>query len=301
MSRRLPPLTAIRAFEAAARHCSFTRAASELHVTQAAISHQVRQLEDWLELKLFERNGHALTLTAEGKAYLSNLTNVLDILAIATAKLSSNALAGSLRITVLPSFAAKWLIPRLGRFRAAYPDIDLQLSSSTALCDFSQDNYDIGIRSGLGRWPGLHANLIARESLSPMCSPSLVEGSSPLQIPSDLRNHTLLHDQPRDSWQRWLDVAGVSGIDARTGPGFSDSGMVLQAALEGQGVVLGRLFLAADDIAAGRLIQPFAQSLPNDFSYWLVCPKSSAEKPRIVAFRHWLLQEAASCGGATPA
>ena len=301
MSRRLPPLTAIRAFEAAARHCSFTRAASELHVTQAAISHQVKQLEDWLDLKLFERNGHALALTAEGKAYLPTLSKVLDELAGATARLAGNTLAGSLRITVLPSFASKWLMPRLGRFRDAYPDIDLQLTSSTMLCDFSRDDYDAGIRSGLGRWPGLHADLIARESLAPVCSPALVAGGTPLRAPSDLRHHTLLHDQPRDAWQRWLDIAGVKGMDTQAGPGFSDSGMVLQAAVEGQGIALGRLFLAAGDIAAGRLIQPFAQSLPNDFSYWLACPKSSVEKPRIAAFRHWLLQEAALCAGAAPA
>lgn len=295
MPRRLPPLNALRAFEAAARHRSFTRAAGELHVTQAAISHQVRQLEDWLGLKLFERSGHALTLTAEGKAYLPDLTDALDRLAAATARLAGNTLEGSLRITVLPSFASKWLMPRLARFRSACPDIDLQLTSSTALCDFSQNDYDMGIRLGLGRWPGLHADLIAHESLSPVCSPSLVADAAPLQTPSDLRRHTLLHDQPRDAWQRWFEMAGVTGIDAGAGPGFSDSSMVLQAAIEGHGIALGRLFLASADIAAGKLIRPFAQSLPNDFSYWLVCPKSSLEKPRVAAFRRWLLHEAASC------
>lgn len=294
MPRRLPPLNALRAFEAAARHCSFTRAAGELHVTQAAISHQVRQLEEWLGLKLFERSGHTLALTTEGKAYLPELTSALDNLAAATNRLAGNTLSGSLRITVLPSFASKWLMPRLGRFREACPDIDLQLTVSVELHDFADGGCDLGIRSGLGRWSGLHADLIAHESLSPVCSPSLAHGNVPLQTPSDLRRHVLLHDQPRDAWRRWLDMAGEISIDATAGPGFSDSAMVLQAAIEGHGVALGRLFLAAGDIAAGKLVRPFAQTLPNDFSYWLVCPKSSLQKARVATFRHWLLQEAAS-------
>lgn len=298
MPRRLPPLNAARAFEAAARHCSFTRAASELHVTQAAISHQVKQLEDWLGLKLFIRSGHALTLTAEGKAYFAELTEVFDALAAATTRLAANALAGPLRITVLPSFASKWLLPRLQRFRAAYPEVELQISSSSALCDFSRNDADLGIRSGLGRWPGLQADLIARESLSPLCHPSLLASSSGLASPADLRLHTLLYDQPGDLWPRWLDAAGVRGIDASAGPSFTDSALVLQAAIDGHGVALGRLFLAADDIAARRLVKPFAYDLPNDYSYWLVYPPSSVVKPRVAAFREWLLAEAASTVGA---
>ena len=300
MPRRLPPLNAVKAFEAAARHGSFTRAANELHVTQAAVSHQVKQFEDWLGLKLFERSGHALTLTAAGKRYLPQLSAALDALAAATAQLTDDALAGPLRISVLPSFAGKWLLPRLGRFRAVHPSIDLQISTSASLCDFSRDDVDLGIRSGLGRWPGLQADLIAREWLAPLCSPALLAKGAPLHTPSDLRLHTLLHDRPADLWPRWLEVAGAAEVDARPGPGFTDSGLVLQAALDGHGVALGRLFLAADDMRAGRLVQPFPHRLPNDYSYWLVYPKSAAGKPRLAAFRRWLLDEAASCAD-TPA
>ena len=291
MTRRLPPLTALRAFEAAARHRSFTRAAAELHVTQAAISHQVKQLEDWLNLKLFERYGHALTLTAEGKAYLPDVSAALDALAASTERLAGHSVAGPLRITVLPSFAAKWLMPRLGRFRAAQPKIDLHISSSLEASDFSNGEFDLGIRLGLGRWPGLRADLIARECLSPLCNPAVQAGQHPLQTPADLRFHTLLHDQPRDLWARWLELAGASEVEVNTGPGFSDSGLVLQAAIDGHGVALGRVFLAADDIAAQRLVKPFELKLPNDYIYWLVYPKSSAAKPRIEAFRDWLLEE----------
>lgn len=300
MLRRLPPLNALRAFEAAARHRNFTRAAEELHVTQAAISHQVKQLEDWLGRKLFERNGHTLTLTVDGRSYLPDLTRALDALAAATARLSDTALAGPLRISVLPSFAGKWLMPRLGRFRAAHPDIDLQISSSTELCDFSKGDIDLGIRLGLGRWPGLQADLVAHEWLTPLCSPALLQSGPPLDSPDDLRFHTLLHDQPADLWPRWLDAAGASGVDARPGPGFTDSSLVLQAAADGHGIALGRLFLAADDVAAQRLVRPFAKVLQNDYSYWMVYPKAAAEKPRIAAFRDWLLGEAAACTPALP-
>lgn len=294
MTRRLPPLTALRAFEAAARHCSFTRAAAELHVTQAAISHQVKQLEEWLDLKLFERYGHALRLTTDGKAYLPDLSATLDTLATATEKLAHRSAAGVLRITALPSFAAKWLMPRLGRFRAAHPQIELHVSSALELHDFSGGAYDLAIRLGLGRWPGLRADLISSEWLSPLCSPTLA-AQRPLLVPSDLRYHTLLHDQPRDLWVRWLEMADAPDVDANAGPGFSDSSLVLQAAIDGNGVALGRVFLAADDIAAGRLVKPFAQNLPNDYSYWLVYPRSAATKPRVELFRDWLLSETRSC------
>lgn len=299
MARRLPPLTALRAFEAAARHHSFTRAAAELHVTQAAISHQVKQLETWLGLKLFERYGHALTLTADGKNYLPPLSKALDALAHATERLTGALVAGPLRLTVLPSFAAKWLTPRLGRFRAAYPDIDLHITSAQALNDLSSGEFDVGIRLGLGRWPGLAADLIAHEWLSPLCSPQLITHASPLRTVSDLRFHTLLHDQPRDLWPRWLERAGGGGpVDGMNGPSFSDSGLLLQAAMEGQGVALGRLFLASDAMAARQLVKPFAHNLRNDFSYWLVYPKAAAERPRVNAFRSWLLDEARACADA---
>jgi LysR family transcriptional regulator, glycine cleavage system transcriptional activator len=246
-------------------------------------------------LKLFERYGHALTLTTDGKSYLPHLSKALDALAIATERMSGAAVAGPLRVTVLPSFATKWLMPRLGRFRAAHPAIDLHVTSSLVLHDFSSGEFDIGIRLGLGRWPGLRADLISQEWLSPLCSPVLNGGPHPLREPLDLRFHTMLHDQPRDLWSRWLEMVGADGVDTRNGPGFSDSSLVLQSAIDGQGVALGRLFLASGDIAAQRLVKPFTQNLPNDFSYWLVYPKTSAQRPRVDAFRSWLLGEAQTC------
>ncbi|NMO16978.1 transcriptional regulator GcvA [Pyxidicoccus fallax] len=285
--RRIPPLGALRAFEAGARHLSFTRAAAELHVTQAAISHQVRQLEDWLGVALFERRGHALTLTAKGAAYLRELTPAFDRLSEATTRLYE-AEQGPLRLTVLPSFAACWLVPRLEHFRQRHPDIELQLSSSAELWDFLDDRFDVGIRSGLGRWTGLKAERIASEALSPVCTPALAKR---LRSPEDLRKVRLLHDTPKDGWRRWLEAAGVEGVDADAGPAFNDAGLVLQAAVRGQGVALGRLVLASDDLKAGRLVRPFAHVLPNDFGYWLVHPRPLSGRRDVAAFKAWLLSE----------
>ncbi|MCP3138597.1 transcriptional regulator GcvA [Pyxidicoccus xibeiensis] len=285
--RRIPPLGALRAFEAGARHLSFTRAATELHVTQAAISHQVRQLEDWLGVSLFERRGHALTLTAKGAAYLKELTPAFDRLSEATTRLYE-AEQGPLRLTVLPSFATCWLVPRLERFRKLHPDLELHLSSSAELWDFLDDRFDVGIRSGLGRWTGLKAEQLAPEALSPVCSPALAKR---LRSPPDLRKVRLLHDTPKDAWRRWLEAAGVEGVDADAGPSFNDAGLVLQAAVQGQGVALGRLLLASDDLKAGRLIQPFEKVLPNDFGYWLVHPRPLTGRRDVAAFKAWLHSE----------
>ena len=286
--RRIPPLGALRAFEAGARHLSFTRAATELRVTQAAISHQVRQLEDWLGVSLFERRGHALTLTARGAAYLRELTPVFERMSEATTWLYARE-QGPLRLTVLPSFASCWLLPRLERFRKQHPDIELHVNSSEALWDFLDDRFDVGIRSGLGRWTGLKAELLASERLVPVCTPALAKR---LRTPGDLGKVRLIHDSPKDGWRRWLDAAGVSGVDADRGPVFNDAGLALQAARLGDGVALGRWMLAADDLKAGRLVQPFKAVLPYDFSYWLVHPRPLTGRRDVAAFKAWVLEEA---------
>ncbi len=290
--RRLPPLTSIKTFEAAARHLNFKAAAAELHVTPAAVSLQIRQLEEWLDTPLFDRSGKALELSAKGKAYLPDLTEALNLLANATEKLLGNGISGPLRITVLPSFAHQWLLPRLASFKAAYPEIDLILDTSTESRDFAGQQFDLAIRSGTGRWRGMHAELIAHEALTPMCSPALLQGAAPLSGPADLLRYPLLHDAPKDGWPRWLEMQGVSGGDTGKGLAFNDSAMVLQAAMAGLGVALGRSFLAADDLAAGRLCMPFPQFLQNDYSYWLVYPQTLAKPARVMAFRDWLLAEA---------
>jgi LysR family glycine cleavage system transcriptional activator len=292
MSRSLPPLNALRAFEAAARHLSFTAAASELNVTQAAVSHQIKALEERLGLKLFRRVGRGLLLTDAAQAYLAEIAIAFDRIAGATRRLHQHDAAGVLSATVLPSFAAKWLLPRLGRLRAAHPEIDLRISSSTEQVDLAREDFDFALRAGSGQYPGMRSDLILTESFFPVCSPTLLSGPKPLRVPEDLRAHTLLHDEPRDLWQLWLKTVGIADIDATRGPGFSDSGMLIQAAVEGQGIAIAKGTLAGDDLKAGRLVRPFDQSLPANYSYWLVCPEASAERPKIVAFRNWILAEA---------
>jgi len=292
MSRRLPPLNALRAFEAAARHLSFTRAAAELHVTQTAISHQIKGLEERLGVRLFRRLPRGLLLTEEAQRYLPPVRDAFDRIAAATAQLAAAGSSGSLTVSVLPSFAAKWLVPRLGRFRAACPDLDLRISASSQLVDFARDDVDVGIRMGRGRYPGLRVDRLFGESMVPVCAPELLSGPHLLCQPEDLRHHVLLHDDDHTGWQLWLQLAGVEGVHAARGPVFTDSAMVVQAAAEGQGVALARSVLAAGDLAAGRLVRPFEASVPHDLAYYLVSPEATAEQPRIRAFRAWLLAEA---------
>ncbi len=292
MARRLPPLNALRAFEAAARHLSFTRAAGELNVTQAAISHQVKALEARLGVTLFRRLNRRLLLTDAGQAYLPDVRDSFDLLAEATERLTARDRAGVLTVSVLPSFAARWLVPRLSAFREAYPDIDVLIAPSNDIIDFARDDVDVAIRYGEGKWPGLRADRMMTEDIFPVCSPKLLEGPRPLNLPDDLRHHTLLHDDMRINWRMWFLAAGVEGIDSTRGPVFTDSGMVIQAAVEGQGVALGRSALAATDLAAGRLVKPFDISLPANFAYYVVSPEATAGRPKIAGFRDWALDTA---------
>ena len=293
MALHLPPLAALRAFEAAARHLSFTRAADELHVTQTAISHQIRGLEERLGVRLFRRLPRGLVLTDEAQRYLPGLRDAFARLEAATAELLARRTGGTLTASVLPSFAAKWLVPRLGRFRAANPDIDLRISTSQHLVDFAREDVDIGLRMGRGHYPGLRVDRLFGETLVPVCSPALLAGEPPLRRPQDLKHHVLLHEDDETGWRLWLELAGVEDVDVSHGLTFTDAAMGVQAAAEGQGVALGRTALAAWDIAAGRLVRPFDVSMPHDLAYYLVCPEASAERPRIAAVRAWLLGEAA--------
>ena len=298
MSRNLPPLNALRAFEAAARHLSFTKAAEELNVTQAAISHQVKALEETLGIQLFRRLNRRLMLTDAGQGYLPPLREALDGIAAATRRLRAHDQAGPLRVSVLNSFAAKWLLARLPRFRDRHPEIDVVVTSTDKLTDFGQEEFDMGIRYGMGRYPDtLRTDLLMRDSVYPVCSPSLLEGPHPLRVPEDLRHHTLLHDtvsgtDDSPDWRFWLKRVGVDGVDPDRGPGYSDTGMVLAAAIAGQGVALGRSSLSDDDVAAGRLIKPFGPTLPTRFAYYLASPEAIADRPKIRRFRDWLLEEA---------
>ncbi len=292
MARRLPSLNALRAFEAAARHLSFTRAAEELHVTQAAISHQVKALEEHLGRKLFRRLNRALLLTDDGQAYLPSVSRAFTLLNDATSDLLTTQAPGPLTVSALPSFAARWLVPRLGRFRQIRPDIDLRIDPSAALSDFAGGDVDVGIRYGRGKYPGMRADWLMTEDIFPVCSPALLEGPHPLQDPGDLEHQVLLHDDGHGDWRTWLLAAGTDRVDATRGPIFTDSSMLIQAAMAAQGVALARGVLAADELAAGRLVRPFTLSPPTEYAYYLVCPINSAEHPKIAAFRDWLLGEA---------
>jgi len=291
MSRRLPPLNALRAFEAAARHLSFTRAAEELHVTQTAISHQIKALEERLGVQLFRRLPRGLLLTEEAQRYLPPVRAAFDQIAAATDRLSRDR-AGILTVSVLPSFAAKWLVPRLGRLRQAHPELELRIIATPRLADFARDEVDVGIRMGRGHYPGLRVERLFGDTLFPVCSPQLLAGPAPLRTPEDLRHHLLLAGDEHPGWAEWLRHAGVEGVEVPRGPLLDDSSLVLQAAIDGQGVALTRASLAAHDLAAGRLIKPFELALPFHLAYYLVAPEATADQPKVKAFRDWLLAEA---------
>ena len=289
--RKLPPLNALRAFEAAARQLSFTRAGQELHVTQAAISHQVKALEEWLGLALFRRRGRAIVLTENGQNYLAAVREGLDLLADATDRLTRRQESGILTVATLASFATAWLVPRLGRFRALHSDIDVRVAASDEMVDFGRDDVDLAIRYGSGDWPGLEIVPLMTEDLFPVCSPALLQGPHPLRHPEDLRYHTLLHDDMRETWRLWLLAAGVDGIDPDRGPGYNLSSLVIDAAVDGQGVALARSALVRNHLLAGRLVQPFELELPAEYAYYMVHPARALEHPKVRAFRDWVLAE----------
>jgi LysR family glycine cleavage system transcriptional activator len=296
MPRRLPPLNALKAFEAAARHESFTRAAEELCVTQGAVSHQVKALEIELGVKLFNRERQRLIITEAGRAYLTVVRDAFDRIASGTERLLQRQSGGALTVTTSPNFAGKWLVHRMGRFAEAHPDIDLRVSASPQHIDFAREDIDLAIRHGDGTAPGLHVMRLCAETLFPVCSPKLLNGRNALRTPGDLRRFPLLHVDDRQSWNQWsqwLDFAGIRDIDLAHGPVLSQASMAIDAAVDGQGVALARTALAAWDLIGGRLVRPFDSEMPVPFAYWIVCPKPSAKLPKIVAFSEWLIAEAA--------
>jgi LysR family glycine cleavage system transcriptional activator len=294
MSTRLPPLKPLPAFEAAARLLSFTEAAEELHVTQAAVSHQIRQLEDALGVRLFRRLNRGLLLTEEGQVFAGAVRQALGQIAEAADRAKRQDVTGALNVSCLPSFAAAWLVPRLGRFRSKHPEIDVRLSADYELTDFEAEDIDLSIRWGTGGYPGLHEVRLMTEEVFPVCSPRLLEDPErPLREPADLAHHTLLHDDIRTDWRVWLKAAGVSGINPEKGPRYNYSNLVLQAAMAGEGVALGRTAIAQDALRQGLLVRPFEFAIPSDYAYWIVCPENRKDQPKLRAFADWLLEEAA--------
>jgi len=293
MKRRLPSLNGLRAFEAAARHMSFTRAADELSVTQTAVSHQIKRLEDQLGVQLFVRRNRQLLLTEAAQEFLPAVRGAFDRLHAATEHLLRRDEAGTLTVSTMITFTSKWLVPRLAGFQARHPEIDLRLSATAALVDFAREDVDCAIRYGRGGWPGLRADFLLAEDIFPVCSPRLLEGPDALRAPADLARHTLLHVTAfREDWRVWLTAAGVPPglVDPEHGPGFDMALHALGAAIDGQGVALGRTTLVADDIAAGRLVAPFDIRLHSDAAYYFVAPEYTADQPKIAAFRDWLLE-----------
>ncbi len=289
MARRLPPLNSLKAFEAAARNLSFTKAAEELFVTQAAISHQIKLLEEHLSMKLFMRRNRSLLLTEEGQSYYLDIKDIFVHLYEATERLLTRGAKGSISIALTPSFAIQWLIPRLSEFSALHPDIDVKIKAVDYDDNSLTDDVDVAIYYGLGNWQGVFTDKLYTEYLTPVCSPLLLTGDKGLTSLDDLVNHTLLHDMSRNNWKEWIKVAQVKNVNVNQGPIFSHSSMVLQAAIHGQGIALGNSVLAKPEIESGRLVTPFNEVLVSKNAFYLVCREAQVDSPKIVAFRNWLL------------
>ncbi len=292
MSPRLPPLGALRTFEAAGRHANFVRAAEELNITPAAVSQQVRALEEHLGIRLFTRRARGVDLTAAGAEYARELAAILEQLALATERARRTDEPGRLTIATTPSFAARWLMPRLTRFLERHPDLDVRLSTSNALADFVSQDIDVAVRYGTGRWPGLEAQWLLTAELFPVCSPSYRQSSRPLRAAAELKPRSLLR-LALDEWPKWLEAAGLADLRA-AGPQFSDIGLLTQAAVAGQGIALGQSVIVADELAAGRLIEPFDLRIPSGMSYYLVAPPESLQSRKVAAFQRWLRNEITS-------
>jgi len=294
----LPPLSALRAFEAAARLRSFTKAAGELNVTPAAISHQIHALEADLGVRLFERKARSTELTASARLLLPGLSDAFAGIQAAVRRLRAHNDTGTLTVTASPSIAAKWLVLRLHRFQAQHPDIDVRISTSDEIVDLTRGDFDLAIRYGTGRYPGLDVELLMHNEVFPACSPALLERGPPLRTPDDLRHHALIHDQAVDrdplapTWAMWLKAAGVKDAPAAAGLTFSVGYMALDAAIAGHGVVLAYSTIAAGDLAAGRLVRLFSLALPDLFAYYIVTAPGALARPKVRAFRDWLRQEA---------
>lgn len=315
---RLPPLNALRAFESAARQMSLRRAAAELHVTPAAISHQVRALEESLGVSLFRRLPGRVELTPAGEAFIAPLSDAFERLSEAVATVRRVQHAGRVTVAAPPALAAKWLAPRLHRFTAAYQDIDLRISADGSLIDIVREDTgdtgslieeaDLAIRSGDGNYPGYVTERLFIAYVTPMCHPRLLQGEHPLKTPDDLRHHTLLHyvmgsesaATDRPNWSVWLDAAGVKGLHGRRGPTFNQVAMAIEAAADGMGVVLGLPVVAAADLSAGRLVMPFPLSLRVNADYYLVHTEDAVKNSAVAAFRNWLIEEARNERWAAP-
>ena len=291
-NRRRAPLGSLRVFVAAAQAGSVTGAAAELHLTHGAVSHQLRQLQDQLEVALFEPAGRGIQLTAAGAAYAAEVARALAQIDKATDKLAAARDFHRLRVSGMPSFTARWLLPRLGHFISAHREIDVEVQSSLRLADIKGGEVDVGLRYGGGRYPGLASNLLMKDWHYPVCSPEFA-ARNPMSGPGQLLGLPLLHSD-NEPWLPWLRAAGVDVDEPQHGTVFDDSSLMLTAAVAGQGVALARHTLAIDDLAAGRLLRPFPVAVATPYSYYFVCRRADEAQGAVAAFREWLFREAES-------
>lgn len=294
MSRRLPPLNALRAFEAASRHASFTRAAEELFVSQGAISRHVATLESWLKVRLFARHARGIELTPKGAVFFRAVRGALDQLEYGARQLHQKPDEKTLRVKVPPTFAIRWLVPRLARFHAFKPELDVQITTSHQPVNFNREDVDVCIHSDPQPLPDARCRRLFGERLLPVCNPALLERGPRLREPRDLTRHVLvcsLH-RPRD-WPTWLAAAGVTDVDGNNGIKVENSALAYQAAIDGLGVVIAQRTFVADDLRSGRLIAPFALQVPGDGTYWLGYPTDRPKQEGVAAFETWILREAA--------
>ncbi len=293
---RLPPTAALRAFESAARHLSYTRAAEELSITQSAVSHQIRHIEQLWELKLFLRRGRSLRLTEAGHVLAPIVRDFIKRLSAKLAELRpGDDRSVSLRVSLVQSFAFKWLVPRLGQFSQQHPSINVWISTTDELIDFSMHEVDVGIRLGHGGWSGLSEELILREYVFPVCSPRFLSRIMPPETPEDLLRYPLIYRHSQDICPRWRDWFRDAGVEIKSlpkGSKFPDTSMAVQAAIDDFGVALARSAHVQDDLATGRLVKLFDVSSPSNVAYYFVCPKGRESEPNIRAFHDWVVEEA---------
>jgi LysR family glycine cleavage system transcriptional activator len=296
MHPRLPPLNLLRGFEAAARHLSFTRAADELHITQAAISHQIKLLEEHLGVLLFQRMIRKLRLTDEGRMLLPVIQTAFEQIAETVTAVRAKQGNHSLTVGLEPSFGANWMSPRLGRFWAQHPGVDLRLHHSVQKTQFAHEELDLAVRWGCDNWPNLVAERLIGLAFTPVWSPALLERSPPLLTPADLSRYTLLHDYDHEGWREWLASSGTVGIRPESGVVIDDTNVLTQAAIDGQGVALCGLALVAGHLAAGRLVRPFKHTIATQSAYYVIYPPAAIKRPHIREFISWLHEEAAQDG-----
>jgi LysR family glycine cleavage system transcriptional activator len=301
MQRRLPPLNAVRAFEAAARLGGFNAAGAELNVSANAVGRLVKVLEDAVGVALFRRLPRGVVVTEAGERYLAGIGRLLDQLSEATADLRRLETSGVLKVSAMPSLVTRWLIPRLERLTERHPGLSVRVLATTAQTDFAREDIDVAIRIGRGRYPGMRSDPLMPEDYSPVCSPKLLSAGAPLREPADLAKHVLLHDEcgcvaclpELIDWGNWLATVGVTTVNAQRGLRYSYSHMTLQAAAAGLGVALASSALLADDLSTGRLVKPFGElAVRSPYSFYIVCPEATADSEKVVLFREWALAEA---------